>query len=128
MLPSARSWLGPVWEFDDELQDSEAGKGFTYATHPSGLVVVVGTSYTGQYTWVTNEPVGFTWQIGLNLENVEFQNRPIAGHGSFVAFSEFWKARATIADEFKATHGSELPRVLVWEIPVRDLGSIGAIH
>ncbi|KZC24510.1 hypothetical protein RHOFW104T7_08400 [Rhodanobacter thiooxydans] len=92
-----------------------------------GLVVAVGTSYTGQYTWMINQPVGFAWQLGLHLQNVEVQNRPIAGHGSFAAFKQFWQQRHEISDEFAKHNGPGKPKVVVLEFPIRDVqGIIGA--
>jgi hypothetical protein len=125
--PSLTTWLRPVWIFHDKLVSGEEGLGYVYPTEPMGLVVAVGTSYTGQYTWMTNQPVGFAWQLGLHLQNVEVQNRPIAGHGSFVAFKQFWQQRHEISEEFARQHGSGKPKVVVLEFPIRDVqGIIGA--
>ncbi len=123
-MPGFTTWLSPLWSFNDRLMNGEAGRGYVYAEKPVGLVVVVGTSYSGQYTWIENQPVGFTWQLGLHLEDVEIQNRPVAGRGSFYAFHEFWRQRKTIEAEFISKHGRDLPRILVWEFPVRDVGGI----
>src|SRR5262249_51239133 len=122
VAPILTTWLDPIWIFPDRLMNGEAGKGYVYAKNPDGLVVVVGTSYTGQYTWIP-EPVGFTWQIGLHMQNVEIQNRPVAGLGSFYAFDQFMAQRQAIAADF-VTRNGDLPRVLVWEFPIRDIEGI----
>jgi SGNH hydrolase-like domain, acetyltransferase AlgX len=125
--PSLTTWLRPVWIFHDRLVNGEEGRGYVYPSAPMGLVVAVGTSYTGQYTWMTNQPVGFAWQLGLHLQNVEVLNRPIAGHGSFVAFKQFWQQRHEISDEFAKQYGAGKPKVVVLEFPIRDVrGIIGA--
>ncbi len=67
--------------------------------------------------------MGFTWQLGLHLKDVEIQNRPVAGQGSFFAFHQFWQNRNAIDAEFVAKR-SRLPKVLVWEFPVRDVKGI----
>jgi hypothetical protein len=122
--PSLATWLRPVWVFHDKLVNGEEGRGYVYPKAPMGLVVAVGTSYSGQYTWMTNQPVGFAWQLGLHLQNVEVQNRPIAGHGSFVAFKRFWQQRHEISDEFAKQYGPGKPKVVVLEFPIRDVQGI----
>jgi hypothetical protein len=122
-LPQFTSRIRPIWTYRDRLLNGEAGRGYVYPTRPEGLVAAVGTSYTGQYTWVP-QPVGFAWQVGLHLDNVEVQNRPAAGRGSMFAFEEFWRVRAEVAADFEHRAGPGKPRVVLWEFPIRDLGRI----
>ncbi|QJR16502.1 alginate O-acetyltransferase AlgX-related protein [Usitatibacter palustris] len=119
-LPALNTWLKPVWTYRERLLNGEAGRGYPYPQKPSGLVAAVGTSYTGQYTWLA-QPVGFAWQLGLHLDNVEVQNLPHAGQGSFFAFELFWKRRNEIYAEFSTRHGPGKPKVVVWEFPLRDV-------
>jgi len=119
--PRLTTWLSPAWEFHDLLLNGEETIGYTYHRKPIGLVAAVGTSYTGQYAWLKNQPVAFAWQLSLHLENVEVQNHPFAGLGSFYAFEQFWKNRNKIADDFSVKHGANLSKVIVWEFPIRDV-------
>jgi len=121
------SWLKPVWVFQDRLINGEQGQGYVYAAHPRGLLVGIGTSYTGQYTWIENQPVGLTWQIGLRLHEVEIQNRPVAGQGSFVAFGNFLREKDALEAEFAARAGPTAPRVVIWEFPLRDIEGIASL-
>ena len=123
-LPSFVSWLRPVWIFHDSLMNGEAGKGYPYSTNPKGLVVCVGTSYTGQYTWIENQPVGFAWQLALHLDNVDFQNRPAAGQGSFHSFGQFLNDIDAVEKDFANKKVESAPRVVVWEFPIRDVQDI----
>lgn len=123
-LPGFVSWLRPVWIFHDSLINGESGKGYPYTSHPEGLVVCVGTSYTGQYTWIENQPVGFAWQLALHLDNVDFQNRPAAGQGSFHSFGQFLNDIDGIEKDFAAKKNDSAPRVVVWEFPIRDVRDI----
>jgi len=123
-LPSANSRLRSIWTFEDRLLSGDMGHAYSLPANASGLVVVLGTSYTGQYTWLP-QPVGFAGQLGLHLENVEVQNRPIAGQGSFKSFEFFWDHRKEIEGEFASRQGVGRPRVVIWEMPVRDLPGIG---
>ncbi len=124
--PRFLSRLRPAWTFRERLVNGEEGRGYVYPKNPSGLVAAVGTSYTGQYTWIP-QPVGFAWQLGLHLDNAEVRNLPAAGQGSFHAFELFWKKRREIEGEFSSRHGPGLPRVVVWEFPLRDVpGIVGA--
>jgi len=116
--------LNKVWHFHDKLINGELGRGYRYPANPIGLVVAVGTSYTGQYTWYKNQPVGFAWQLGLHLDNVEVQNRPMAGHGSLESYKVFSNLRHEIAKDFDDKHGKGLPKVIVWEFPIRDINNI----
>jgi len=122
--PGLTSYLRPAWQFHDQLLNGEAEAGYVYPAHPVAVVAAIGTSYTGQYTWIPNQPVGFAWQLGLHLEDVEVQNRPIAGFGSFYAFNQFWKQRHEIAAEFVARHGPGHEQVVIWEFPLRDIHDI----
>ncbi len=120
-FPKWLSRLKPVYSFPDRLVNGEQGKGYIYASEPKSLLVVAGTSYTGQYTWL-GQPVGFTWVIGGLLEDCECQNRPSAGLGSFYAFRQFLNERDAIAKDFaQRTHLTTFPKVVVWEFPLRDL-------
>jgi hypothetical protein len=123
-LPSFTTRLRPIWSYEDKLMNGEKGRGYPYPSHPAGLVVSLGTSYTGQYTWIP-EPVGFAGQLGLHLENAEVQNRPMAGQGSFKSFEHFWAHRKEIADEFASRQGAGKPLVVVWEMPLRDVPGVG---
>ena len=123
--PKWLSGLRPAYSFHDRLVNGERGKGYVYAARPQSLLVVAGTSYTGQYTWLTGQPVGFTWAIGGLLEDCEIQNRPFAGQGSFYAFRRFLDERSAIARDFiQRRHLTTSPRVVVWEFPLRDLGAV----
>jgi len=125
LFPTLTTWLTPAWLFHERLVNGEEGVGYQYPTNPDGLVVVVGTSFTGQYTWVLQQPVGFSWQIGLHLANVEVQNRPIAGKGSFFPFHEFLSHRNEILSEFISRCGKKSPpHIVIWEFPIRDLRAI----
>jgi hypothetical protein len=117
------TWLAPVMKFRERLMNGEAGKGYVYPAKPSSLVVVVGTSYTGQYTWVP-QPVGFVPTLGLHLRDARLLNRATAGKGSFYSFELFWSQRHELAAEFAAGHGASLPRIVVWEFPLRDMQNI----
>ncbi len=123
-LPWLTTRLRSIWVYRDQLLDGEEGRGYPESVNPAGLVVVLGTSYTGQYTWIPR-PVGFTWQLGLHLDNVEIQNRPMAGQGSFKSFEYFWGHRKEIADDFIRREGGGKVKVVVWEMPIRDIPSIG---
>lgn len=122
--PSVTSRLQSIWVYEDRLMNGENGRGYPYPSRPVGLVVALGTSYTGHYTWIP-QPVGFAGQLGLHLENAEVQNRPMAGQGSFKSFEHFWSHRKEIADEFESRRGGGKPRVVVWEMPLRDVPGIG---
>ncbi len=112
-------------QLPDRLVNGEQGKGYIYATEPKSLLVVAGTSYTGQYTWLVRQPVGFTWVIGGLLEDCEFQNRPFAGLGSFYAFRRFLDERDAIATDFmRRRHLTTFPKVVVWEFPLLDLAVV----
>lgn len=87
-LPGFTTRLSPIWTYPERLLNGEEGTGYPQVTHPAGVVVALGTSYTGQYTSIP-QPVGFAWQLGLHLTNVEVQNRPLAGQGSFKSFEAF---------------------------------------
>ena len=118
------SRLRPVWHYRERLLNGEAGRGYPYPDRPTALVAAVGTSYTGQYTWIP-QPVGFAGQLGLHLANAEVQSRAAAGKGSFHAFQLFWEGRREIAHAFEAKHGPGHARIVVWEFPVRDIANIG---
>lgn len=123
-LPWFTTRLRSIWTYKDYLLDGDDGQSYSVPMDPAGLVVAVGTSYTGQYTWIPR-PVGFAWQLGLHLENVEVQNRPMAGQGSFKSFGYFWEHRKEIADDFARRKGTGKVRVVVWEMPIRDIPGIG---
>lgn len=123
-LPGFTTRLSPLWMYPERLLNGEVGTGYPAVTRPSGLVVALGTSYTGHYTWIP-APVGFAWQLGLHLGNVEVQNRPLAGQGSFKSFEAFWANRDEIAREFADRAGADKPRVVLWEMPIRDIPGIG---
>jgi len=123
-FPNILTRLNNVWYFHEKLLNGEKGIGYRYSEHPVGLVVAVGTSYTGQYTWLSRQPVGYAWQLGLHLDNVEVQNRPMAGHGSLESYKSFSNMRQKIAKEFDDKHGPGLPKMIVWEFPIRDIHNI----
>lgn len=124
-LPWFTTRLRSVWSYRDRLLEGEEGRNFTLQPeNPAGLVVAVGTSYTGQYTWIPR-PVGFAGQLGHHLDNVEVQNRPMAGQGSFKSFEYFWNHRDEIADDFSHRTAGEAERIVVWEMPIRDIPGIG---
>lgn len=122
-FPAFLSRLRKAWRFRDRLLNGERGFGYRYPKDPAGLVVAVGTSYTGQYTWL-NQPVGYAWQLGLHLDNVDVQNRPMAGHGSLESYKNFSSLRRHIAQAFDDRRGAGLPKVIVWEFPIRDIRDI----
>jgi hypothetical protein len=122
-LPRFTSRLEPAWIFHERLMNGESGRGYVYAQKPTALVVAVGTSYTGQYTWI-DQPVSFAWQLGLHLHDTEVQSRPMPGKGSFYAFDQFWKQRNQISRDFASRNGERQPKVVVWEFPIRDVRSI----
>ena len=119
--PRLTTWLSPIWEFEDLLLNGEELNGYTYSSSPAGLVAAVGTSYTGQYTWLANQPVGFAWQLSLYLNNVQVQNHPVAGLGSFYSFEQFWKNHNQISSDFSTKYGDRKPKIVVWEFPIRDV-------
>lgn len=120
--PGWLSRLRPFYHFQDHLVNGEQGKGYTYAPTPKSLLVVAGTSYTGQYTWLIGEPVGFTWVIGGMLNDCEIHNRPVAGLGSFYAFRQFLDEHKALAQDFAQRNAlTAFPKVVVWEFPLRDL-------
>jgi hypothetical protein len=121
LWPGLTTWLRSAWEYEDLLLNGEEMIGYTHPINPVGLVAAVGTSYTGQYTWLSNQPVGFAWQLSLHLENVQVQNRPFAGLGSFYSFEQFWKRRNEIATDFDSKYGSGRTKIVVWEFPIRDV-------
>ncbi|MGO4222712.1 hypothetical protein AB4Y64_12780 [Lysobacter sp. TAF61] len=123
-LPKVTTRLRSIYEYEDRLLNGEEGRGYPFPTAPTSLVVAIGTSYTGQYTSVP-QPVGFAGQLGLHLDNAEVQNRPVAGQGSFKTFEAFWANRREIESEFARRRGTGLPKVLVWEMPIRDIPGFG---
>ena len=91
---------------------------------PQALIVVAGTSYSGQY-WGTVAPHrgDFPWVLQLHLENVEVQNRATAGQGSYEGFEVFQKEADSIAAEFEMRNTlsqNDYKRIVIWEFPFRD--------
>ncbi len=122
--PLLKFSLKPIYTFTEHLEDGEVGKGYRYPNQPSSLVVVSGTSYTGQYTWLIGKPVGFSWLIGSRLDNAQVQNRPFAGKGSFYTFSNFLENQEKYISEFATKYNlsaQHIPKLVVWEFPIRDL-------
>lgn len=124
------AWLGPlarVYRFKDRLVNGEIGQGYIYASNPTSLLVVAGTSYSGHYTWHTGQPVGFPWVLASYLQKTEMHNRSAAGQGSFHPFRAVWTERDAIRHDFaRRCPDPRAPKILVWEFPLRDLGSISA--
>jgi hypothetical protein len=92
---------------------------------PGALIVVAGTSYSGQY-WSTIAPYrgDYPWVLQLHLEGVEVQNRASAGRGSYEGFEVFLKEADSIAAEFEKRNNlreSDYKRIIIWEFPFRDL-------
>jgi len=124
-LPQWTSRLTSVYKYRTLLVNGDEGKGFQYAQNPTSLLVLAGTSYSGQFTWHIGQPVGFAWVLGTQLEECEFHNGAQAGHGSYAAFAQFLAERHTKEQDFAARrHLTDFPKVVVWEFPVRDLGSL----
>ena len=124
--------LGPlknIYKYKDQLVNGEQGKGYIYPSEPDALIVVVGTSYSGQFTWHIGEPVGFAWVLGLNLENIKIQNAAEAGQGSTFAMQKFLRERGKIIlQNDKTIKPYTTSKVLVWEFPVRDIGDIAILN
>ena len=124
--------LGPlknIYRYKDQLVNGEQGKGYIYPSEPDALIVVVGTSYSGQFTWHIGEPVGFAWVLGLNLENIKIQNAAEAGQGSTFAMQKFLRERGKIIlQNDKAIKPYTTSKVLVWEFPIRDIGDISILN
>ena len=124
-LPQWLSRLAPFYTYRDRLVNGAEGRGFIYAQNPTSLLVLAGTSYSGQYTWHIGEPVGLAWVLGMQLEECEFHNGAQAGHGSYAAFASFLAERNAKATDFARRRGLDrFPKVVVWEFPVRDLASL----
>jgi hypothetical protein len=124
-LPFWTSRLTPLYRYQDRLVDGEKDRGFQYASNPTSLLIVAGTSYTGQFTWHIGHPVGFSWVVGGQLENCEFHNNPQAGSGSYAAFAQFMRDRHNLAQTFSSRRAlTDFSKVVVWEFPVRDLADI----
>jgi hypothetical protein len=122
-LPAFTSRLSRVWTYRERLMNGERGRGYVYPAKTAQLVVAVGTSYSGQYSWL-QQPVAFPSQLGLHLDNVEVQNHAAAGQGSFYAMKTFWEGRQAIAANFRARHGEIEEKVVVWEFPIRDIHNL----
>lgn len=119
------SRLSSLYRYQDRLVEGEQDKGFHYASNPTSLLIVTGTSYAGQFTWHVGHAVGFAWAVGGQLENCEFQNAAQAGHGSYAAFAQFLRDRESLARTFAQQQTlPNFPKVVVWEFPVRDLADI----
>lgn len=124
-LPQWLNRLQGVYRYHDRLVNGDVVKGFQYAQHPTALLYVAGTSYSGQFTWHIGEPVGFAWVIGGQLEGCEFHNGAEAGRGSFAAFADFLSRRAALAADFsRRQHLTQFTKIVVWEYPIRDLQDI----
>jgi hypothetical protein len=124
-LPFWTSRLTPLYRYQDRLVDGEKGRGFQYASNPTSLLIVAGTSYTGQFTWHIGHPVGFSWVVGGQLEDCEFQNIAQAGRGAYAAFAQFMRDRHNLAETFSRRRAlTDVSKVVVWEFPVRDLADI----
>lgn len=124
-LPAWTNRLDGLYRYQDRLVNGDRKKGFIYPANPTSLMVVVGTSYSGQFTWHIGQPVGFAWALGGQLVECEFHNGAEAGHGSFAAFARFLAERdQKIADFSQRRALTEFPKVVVWEFPVRDLASL----
>ena len=117
--------LGPlknIYRYKDQLVNGEQGKGYIYPSDPDALIVVVGTSYSGQFTWHIGEPVGFAWVLALNIENTEVQNAASAGLGSTYSLEKFikeCKSKKLITNKIENTN-----KIVVWEFPIRDIKSV----
>jgi len=117
--------LGPlknIYRYKDQLVNGEQGKGYTYPSKPDALIVVVGTSYSGQFTWHIGEPVGFPWVLALNIENTEVQNAASAGQGSTYSLEKFikeCKSKYLVDSKIEKTN-----KIVVWEFPIRDLKNV----
>lgn len=118
---------GPLFPFashGDRLVIGEVGQPYYRAEQKQALVAVVGTSFTGQYTWNIDKPVGFTSAINNLLEHTEVQNHSRAGGGSGESVLRFASDRAAITADFErrsALAPGSYPRVVVWEHPIRDI-------
>ena len=125
LLPAWTNRLDGVHQFKDRLVNGDVTRGFIYPSAPDSLMVVVGTSYSGQFTWFKGEPVGFAWVVGGQLIECEFHNGAEAGQGSFVPFASFLQKRHQKVKDFKARRNlKEFPKIIVWEFPIRDLASL----
>lgn len=118
--------LSSVYHFTDYLCEADAKRGYPYPSNSDDLVVCVGTSFSGQYTWVVGKPVGFAWQVQLHLDNTEVQNKAYAGRGSFYPMKKFIDEKSSILSDFEKTGQKKPPRrkVVIWEFPVRDLPNV----
>jgi SGNH hydrolase-like domain, acetyltransferase AlgX len=124
-LPQWLSRLAPFYTYRARLVNGAEGRGFIYPQNPTSLLVLAGTSYSGQYTWHIGEPVGLAWVLGMQLEECEFQNGAQAGHGSYAAFASFLAERNAKVADFSRRRGlNQFTKVVVWEFPVRDLASL----
>ncbi len=122
--PYFLSRISEIWTFEDKLMNGENGFGYRYAQDPKALVVVAGTSFTGHQTWQKNQPVGFSWQLALFLDQASVLNRAVAGKGSFQTIELFMAEQKNLNLSFSTEYGPTRPKVLVWEFPIRDVFGI----
>jgi len=124
-LPQWLSRLAPMYNYRDRVVNGGDGLGFIYAQNPTSLLVLAGTSYSGQFTWHIGQPVGLAWTLGMQLEECEFHNGAQAGHGSFAAFAQFLAERHDKAADFARRRNlQQFPKIVVWEFPIRDLAAL----
>jgi hypothetical protein len=122
--PRFPSRLASLIRFSDRLivgrEESSAAP-----PQPRFLIVVAGTSYSGQY-WASIPGVrgDFPFVLSQFLTQVEVQNRARAGRGSYESFAIFQQEADRIAAQFEHRH--HLPpgsyqKIVVWEFPFRNL-------
>ena len=126
------SWLGRLdgsYHFRDELSTWPVYDPRPGDSPPASLVVVLGTSYTGQYGWLVNEPVGYAPAIGAFLGHATIRQISQTGIGGYHPFKTFLERRSALLGEFCRAAG-ERPesarKIVVWEFPMRDFGYLTA--
>jgi len=95
---------------------------------PSVLIVVAGTSYSGQY-WASIPGVrgDFPFVVHLMINNAAVHNRSRAGRGSYESFGVFLSEKDAISADFEKQYHCKpgsYRKIVIWEFPFRDLGTI----
>jgi len=93
------------------------------------LVAVLGTSFTGHYGWLIDQPVGFAQALGAHLNHAKIYQISQTGIGGFHPFRSFLNRKEELISDFARLTGQSenmIRKIVVWEFPIRDFGYLTA--
>jgi hypothetical protein len=123
LAPAWLSRLSPVYWFDYLIVERMNWNDAEIPAERAKLgIVVVGTSYSGQYTWIANATASFPSLVGEWAGAGVTVNAAHAGRGSYFSMQRFLDNPGEIAGVQDAERAER--RFVVWEFPLRDMQSI----